>query len=137
MKKAMFYALVIGYGYPGLGRLMAVTSVKGTQLYGRDVEHGNPTHRRADDMTHAFRTEGEAREVIRLAQEAHRAHEEGVKEAERELSRRRNFQSVAVAKAVKSRALTFADLMAHLDGQGVQPGPGTVGRMQRRFRHAD
>lgn len=125
MKKALFYAMVMGYGVPSLGRLMAVTSVKGTQLYGRDVEYGNPTHRSITDMTHSFRTEEEARRAVDLALVAHREHQELVDRAEQCARDARSAQFRAVNEAVAGITMDREGLMAHLAAQGAAPRPGS------------
>lgn len=135
MKKALFYAMVMGYGIPCLGRLMAVTSVKGTQLYGRDVEYGNPTHRSITDMTHSFKTEEDARRAVDLAKAAHKEHQELVDRAERCAKEARSAQFNAVNDAVGDLTMDREGLMKHLASQNAAPNPGS--ETERRLAKID
>jgi hypothetical protein len=69
VKPALYIALVSGYSSSGLGRLMAVTSEKGgpgrTMIYGRDLEHGYPTHRRGGEIIAKFENEDSARKALK------------------------------------------------------------------------
>jgi hypothetical protein len=136
MKPALFYVLGRRYGRPTLDSLMAVTSVKGGQLYGRDAVHGNPTHRRADDMVHAFRTLEDAQSVIKLAQDAYDAHQDAVDKAEALRREAIRLQGEAVKRAGWDKTMTFQAVMDHLWQKGMVSGPGTTERLGRRMAHA-
>lgn len=101
MKRALYYAMMGAmYGRPRVESIMAVTSEKGSQVYGRDVIHGNPTHRRADDIFATFETENAAHTGLRLAQEAWDKMDGDVKMKEGQLRRAQRAQRELALDAV-------------------------------------
>jgi hypothetical protein len=80
--------------------LMVVTSEKGSQCYGRDVAHGNPTHMREEDVVAKFATLENARAAMELAKNAHLAYVAVIERAKGELRTLETTQRNAVKTAI-------------------------------------
>lgn len=79
-KPALYYAMITAWD-AGLGfKVIAVTSEKGRQVYGRDLA-GNSTNRQTDDVIYRFPTEEAARGAPERARAARAAYAERIKEA--------------------------------------------------------
>ena len=122
MKKALFYAVnLTSHSRPSVLSSMAVTSARGTQLYGRDF-HGCPTHRRTSDMGLAIATSDSLQAAIGLAQEAWDRATPEVERLKRELVRAERDRHAAVKDAVKARALSLDQVMNRVEGQDARSG---------------
>lgn len=73
MKRPIFYTLVSSMGLGFKYRLLKVTSIKNSQVYGRD-EHDEATHCARRDCRGRFETEEAAVSVIDSIQEANQKY---------------------------------------------------------------
>jgi hypothetical protein len=105
MKPAIFYALVTGWSRHGNGfQVIAVTSEKGGQIYGRD-ENEYVTHRSARDMLHRFDDEASAKGAHERAAAAKAKLQPAVSEAHRMYQRLDKEMGASILAAAKGEEL--------------------------------
>jgi hypothetical protein len=87
LKTLLFYAIKEGFhSRSPLGRIIAVTTVKGDHFYGRDVQYANPTHGRMSQIVAKFHTEEAARLASRHVADIEENHSTAIKAARHALN---------------------------------------------------
>lgn len=101
-KPALYYAILPGYSsQSSLGRIMVVTSEKGPQVYGRDYQYGNPTHRSKQDILAKFPDEGSTLRALSRVADVEKEYAIPIKRAEVELRTLRKRERDAISVVVK------------------------------------
>ena len=106
MKPALYYAILAGHlRSTGLDRVMIVTSEKGSQIYGRDYRHNNPTHRSYSDVVAKFPDEATVLKALSAVAEIEAIHDPGIQRARQELQQMERNKRKAIENIVQDHEI--------------------------------